>query len=292
MAADAGDFAYGVAPSLNILRVVTDYGSVMALQFDTDQAPYLVKLPKVPKDPNNPLSGYRWATAAIPWREGTSNRTATRAELLSVLRESAAAPDLAVVTSVATLYDEVDVTVPQPPLDLSFFAVLLIDTEPGAHTFFPVYRQQITLTTSTGVEIDCSEAQFVTSAPLRPADPHQPAAALLPRQKEFNPYGATDQPSGLVVMAPDIVRMHIDLEIDRDDAKEMQRADWVDLTIRLPIGASERVAKTQHRLLRVEGSSEKPLKTSNRRRVIAWATNGAIERRRRPRWSPAPRSVR
>ncbi|TDP29874.1 AlbA family DNA-binding domain-containing protein [Nocardia ignorata] len=287
-----GGFAYGVTPSLTTLRVVTDHGSVMALLFETDQAPYLVSLPKVPRDPDNPASGFRWATAAVPWREGTSNRTATRAELLSLLRDSAAAPDLAVVTSVATLFDEIDVTVPPPPMDLSFFAVLLIDTEPGVHTFFPVYRQQITLTTSTGVEVDCSEAQFATSAAVRPADPHQPASAFLPRQKEFNPYGATDRPSGLVVMAPDVVRMQVDLEVPRDDAQEMSQADWVELTVHLPIGASERVAKTHHRLLRVKDSGEKESTSFNRRRVTAWATNGAIEHRKPPRWSPGPRTVR
>ncbi|WP_157225112.1 hypothetical protein [Nocardia thailandica] len=233
-----GDFAYGVAPSMKTLRVVTDHGSVMALQFETDQAPYLVKLPKAPRDPNNPHSGYRWATAAIPWREGTTNRTATRAELLSALRYHASVPQLDVIRAECRLYAEMEATVPEPPSALDFNASLLIDTTPGTHTFFPAYRQRLTLTTSEGDELDISGTRFMTSSGFESST-------------QFNPYGATDRGIGLIVCAPDIVRVSCIFRVPANVHYAVAASRWIDLSVFLPISGSEQATTIRHRLSRV-----------------------------------------
>ncbi|MFC5789567.1 helix-turn-helix domain-containing protein, partial [Agromyces tardus] len=143
------EFAFGVAPQLSVLRVVTDHGSVFALQFETDQAPFLVTTEK---------GG--WVTAAVPWRQGTGTRTATRAELLSILGPSAAVPGLEMVEASIEVYDETEATVSPPPLRLSLEGTLLIDTRPGVHILFAKHRQRMTLTTSTGDVIDCPDITF------------------------------------------------------------------------------------------------------------------------------------
>lgn len=64
----------GEAPSLVDVNIPVDNTTVVALLFETDRAPYVVK---------NPSGGT--ISFEVPWREGTALRTATRSDLIRLL---------------------------------------------------------------------------------------------------------------------------------------------------------------------------------------------------------------
>ncbi|HEX2452537.1 MAG TPA: hypothetical protein VHI99_02490 [Vicinamibacterales bacterium] len=68
-----------IAPSLRELNVPTVSGELIALLFDTSRSPYVVKNPAHGQTGGGPVS---WE---VPWREGTSVRTARREDLLRIL---------------------------------------------------------------------------------------------------------------------------------------------------------------------------------------------------------------
>lgn len=75
----------GVHPTLTDLNIPFDDKTVVALLFETDRAPFVVK---------NPGYGTRSHNIAmeVPWREGTSIRTASRSDLLKILTPLRALP--------------------------------------------------------------------------------------------------------------------------------------------------------------------------------------------------------
>ncbi|MEV0334500.1 hypothetical protein [Nocardia sp. NPDC050717] len=247
-----GGFAFDVAPALSHFGFMTQHGWVVALLFETDQAPYLVKLPKVPKDPNNPAVGFRWATNAVPWREGTSVRAATRAELLSILAPAATVPKLDLVRGHADLYERKEATVGgDPTAKVAVNVEMLIDTAPGDHVLFPNHRHSVTVVAPGGQRFDCGEITFRTSAQSVPQQISPPGVRTVFRPqmiKAINEYGATDQPYGLIVRAPDVVMLHAELSFQTTDWLPLLTAPWIDLVVRLPIGSSTRASVLNTRL--------------------------------------------
>jgi hypothetical protein len=79
-------FDEGSAPPVRHLPVTTAYGEVVALAFDTDRPPYVVKNPAHGKERGDP------AAYEVPWREGASTRSAHRSDLLRVLVPAAREP--------------------------------------------------------------------------------------------------------------------------------------------------------------------------------------------------------
>jgi hypothetical protein len=81
-----------LAPELSLdLNVPMKDGAVVALLFETDRAPYVVK---------NPAYGVEAGVSAgleVPWREGTAVRSATRSELLRILSPLQELPDFEVL---------------------------------------------------------------------------------------------------------------------------------------------------------------------------------------------------
>jgi len=75
----------GIHPTLTDLNIPYNDRTVVALLFETDRAPFVVK---------NPCYGTRSHNIGmeVPWREGTSIRTATRSELLKILAPLRALP--------------------------------------------------------------------------------------------------------------------------------------------------------------------------------------------------------
>lgn len=71
----------GIYPPLRDVVIQIADKLIVALQFDTNRAPYLVK---------NPAGGA--IQREIPWREGTQTRTATREEILLILQPESPAP--------------------------------------------------------------------------------------------------------------------------------------------------------------------------------------------------------
>lgn len=72
----------GLPPSLVELILDVNGKAVVALLFETDRAPFLVK---------NPAGGE--ISREVPWREGTALRSATRNDLVKLLSPSALMPD-------------------------------------------------------------------------------------------------------------------------------------------------------------------------------------------------------
>lgn len=85
----------GISPT--ITEVVVDYRgvTVMALLFDTARRPFVVK------NPNYGSSGHT-IQYEVPWRDGTSVRSAHREDLIRILVPQSDVPDLAVLNATAT----------------------------------------------------------------------------------------------------------------------------------------------------------------------------------------------
>jgi hypothetical protein len=78
----------GIAPALSHLNVCPDGKTVVALCVDTSRAPYVVK---------NPAFGHtkgEGVALEVPWREGTSVRSATRSDLILLLSPLVEKPKL------------------------------------------------------------------------------------------------------------------------------------------------------------------------------------------------------
>lgn len=76
-------FADAVVPDKQIVNVTTEHGTVTAIAFSTERAPYLVT-----------TDGKGGFDRDVPWRSGTKTRTAKRHELLSILVEQATVPTI------------------------------------------------------------------------------------------------------------------------------------------------------------------------------------------------------
>jgi hypothetical protein len=68
-----------LSPSMTDLNVLYGGKTIVALLFDTDRAPFVVRNPKF----GQPGSGS--VSQEVPWREGTTTRSATRSDLLRLL---------------------------------------------------------------------------------------------------------------------------------------------------------------------------------------------------------------
>jgi hypothetical protein len=94
-------FADGAAPTILQAVNVTDNGqTAVALLFETDRAPYVVKLPRGGRD----TPGGGKVTLEVPWREGNSTRTATHADLIRLLVSLQRRPDVEILDGKLTLY--------------------------------------------------------------------------------------------------------------------------------------------------------------------------------------------
>jgi hypothetical protein len=75
----------GIVPMFTDVNVVLDNGqTIVALQFETDQPPYVYRVPGTD------------ARLEVPWREGRRTRSATRADLLNLLIPLQLLPDIEV----------------------------------------------------------------------------------------------------------------------------------------------------------------------------------------------------
>jgi hypothetical protein len=75
-----------VAPEVVVLVIPTPHGGVVALEFDTTRAPYVVT-----------TQGQGGVDREVPWRSGTATRSAHRSEMLRALVGEAAAPQIEVI---------------------------------------------------------------------------------------------------------------------------------------------------------------------------------------------------
>lgn len=74
------------------LNVAVDESIIVALVFETDRAPFVVKNPEFGKPAGGPVS------LEVPWREGTATRSARRSELLRLLSVLQRLPNVEVLS--------------------------------------------------------------------------------------------------------------------------------------------------------------------------------------------------
>lgn len=80
----------GIHPTMNDINVPIDGVTVVSLLFETDRAPFVIKNPIFGKEKDK-------IKFEVPWREGTSTRTAGRADLLRLLVPILHKPDIEVL---------------------------------------------------------------------------------------------------------------------------------------------------------------------------------------------------
>lgn len=91
----------GLAPQLlRDLNVPVRGKTVVALLFDTDRAPYLVKNPVYGQPNGGPVQ------LEVPWREARSTRTASRSDLLRLLSPMQRAPSFELLDAWLKVYPE------------------------------------------------------------------------------------------------------------------------------------------------------------------------------------------
>lgn len=127
-----------VAPTVTDLLVHVGAGeTVVALCFDTDRPPYVVK---------NPAGGK--VQREVPWREGTSLRTAKRSDLVRILVPAQVAPRLEIVEAqlYATPHPDNAVREGEPSdLDWRLDATVYFTAGQGSYAVFPSRLQRVVL---------------------------------------------------------------------------------------------------------------------------------------------------
>jgi hypothetical protein len=81
----------GLMPTVTHLNIPTGEATVVALLFETDRAPFVVKNPHFGSRADDPIA------FEVPWREGTKTRSADRSELLRILSPVAELPHFEVL---------------------------------------------------------------------------------------------------------------------------------------------------------------------------------------------------
>jgi len=91
----------GLTPQMmRDLNIPVAEATVVALLFDTDRAPYLVKNPAYGQPSGGPVQ------LEVPWREARSTRTASRSDLLRILSPIQKAPSFELLNAWLKVYPE------------------------------------------------------------------------------------------------------------------------------------------------------------------------------------------
>jgi hypothetical protein len=120
----------GTPPALSHANIPTTNGTVVALLFETDRAPFVVKRP----------AGAQ-VDLEVPWREATSIRSARRADLLRLLVPVQRLPDCDIMQSALTATD----TTPDEVVDWRLDVQLYITPRTAESLVFPLHRCQVAL---------------------------------------------------------------------------------------------------------------------------------------------------
>jgi len=137
-------FDEGFTPTLSRhLNIPVEGTTVVALLFETERAPFVVKNPAYGKKGGGPVE------LEVPWREGTSVRSARRADLLKLLSPLQALPSFEVIGGEFTAYED------GRGLDLHWSLSLKLYVEPANdnHVVIPFHRCKATFKMPTLTEV-------------------------------------------------------------------------------------------------------------------------------------------
>jgi hypothetical protein len=122
----------GLAPEMTDLNIPISDRTVVALLFETDRVPFVIK---------NPVYGKRKGGIEfeIPWRENTATRTARRAQLIKLLSPLQKVPQLEILNGDLICSPLKDGS----PLDLEWklhLEIYISTNQPDTHIFIPYHR--------------------------------------------------------------------------------------------------------------------------------------------------------
>lgn len=147
-------FFDGVSPSLADLVLAVDGQTLACLLFETSRPPYVVKNLRY----GTPGGGsVEWE---VPWREGTSLRTATRNDLVRLLVPTVTRPELEVLGGYGGIREDVDF-----PRDvvkgvvLSFTVNVYVSPRSDQTAVIPFHRCQLIVTGASN-SLDCFDVSL------------------------------------------------------------------------------------------------------------------------------------
>jgi len=131
----------GLAPQLSDYSIPVDNTTIVALLFQTDRAPFVVKNPAYGKPNGGPVA------LEVPWRENTSTRSATRSDLLRLLSPLQASLNFEILGGSLTLTESrYRLVTDQEKLELSWSLMLELYAEVSvdAQIVIPFHRCEAT----------------------------------------------------------------------------------------------------------------------------------------------------
>jgi hypothetical protein len=250
-------FAEGVAPEITSVRVASPTGgSVIALGFTTDQSPYMVT-----------TEGQGPSEREIPWREGTTTRSARRSEVLRILLPATETPTLEIV-SIGVLAEQdkgwgslEPVEGVEKPAHIQISVTASLYIEAAAHVTMPAHRWQCDLTIHGAADdFTCSlNANFYL-----PGEGLS-SPALSARQPAPGPRGLidVDNNSGINVSGPGRIHLRAGQAFGMELVDRLEHSTGAVLRLRLPLSQSDRVAKLDVDLLAAPTTSERHIAAYN-----------------------------
>lgn len=149
---------HDATPDLTEVFFTYEGKRLVALHFTTDRAPFLVR-----------VQGGGRVEREVPWREGTSVRTARRADLLRLLVPLQRSPELEITKANAKYYDYGD----QEDASISVDLTCYMTSRLGETLVFPEHRAMGQLRLADSVDLEASPT-FVAGSMERWGGPRQP----------------------------------------------------------------------------------------------------------------------
>jgi len=132
----------GIAPRFEHYNIEWQGQSFFALVFETDAAPFVVLNPQRNRPGSGPFD------REVPWREGRT-RSASRAELILIVRPPARLPIVEIVSGRVTVMDQATSHFHSWNVDIDLYGV----TETLGRMFFPFFGIRAHLETSNGAAL-------------------------------------------------------------------------------------------------------------------------------------------
>lgn len=265
----------GDAPELTVLNVTVRPGTaVVALEFQTDRAPYVV----------GTKSGGQ-VQREVPWREGNATRSAHRHELLRSVVAQASVPTLELIRGQLTLtkfdpgserhhdpHPYSSLPLEQGDCSLSIALSLFLSSRGVAD--LPEHRQTIVVASSLLDPIPLDH--IAVSGPFRHGRYTQTGG------RERIAAGAIDVlgNSSLAVQGSGALDLRAGARLTEQEGEHLRRARRVTVLLQFPIDLSDRIARLESPLHFVAGSGEKPgdqNRYSSWRRLAAFQPAGSSE---------------
>lgn len=225
-----------VAPELSLLTVPTPHGTVIALEFDTGRAPYVVT-----------TTGATEVHREIPWRTANSTRSAHRSEILRSLVGEAAVPHLECVGATLRIEQGPGRRSPRTAGDpgvvsAEFSMTAYVEcTEPVR---LPEHKWSLVLEIA-GTSLNIKPR---INGPVSPTTPSGDSSRLRPwTTPQYEPVGSISyvKSSGLHVNGSDSIDILGEAawsDPDGAHADAARRAQLVRVSLRLPLALSARSA--------------------------------------------------